>query len=47
MKDKIRKFNLLLACVVLATNLAKLALVLLKAALNYLTKHESEMVLQI
>lgn len=42
-----RKFRLLLACVVLATNLVKLVLVLLKTALNYRTSNESEMVMQI
>lgn len=42
-----RKFRLLLACVVLATNLVKLALVLLKAAFNYRATNEPEVVMQI
>lgn len=45
--NKDRKFRLLLACVVLATNLVKLALVLLKAAFNYRISDEPEMVQQI
>lgn len=47
MKQNIRRFRLLLACVLLATNLVKLALVLLKAAFNYCISDEPEMVKQI
>jgi len=42
-----RKFRLLLACVVLATNLVKLVLALLKTAFNYLASNEPEVVMQI